>query len=244
LFKIVSYNVHRCVGTDGRRDPDRVGQVLQELDADLIGLQEVDFNPPGESKLHQLDILADTTGMTAIAGLTIRRAGAEYGNAILTRGTVLSVQLHDLSVSRREPRGLIDARIVCSHRSIRVMVTHLGLGINERRRQTQALLDVLHDGREPCDLTLVLGDINEWRPRGFAPYVLDKLLGRSPAPRTFPSIFPVFSLDRIWVAPLAALVHLETPSCLAAQIASDHRPLLATVDLAHSALENGRRGEF
>jgi endonuclease/exonuclease/phosphatase family metal-dependent hydrolase len=214
--------------------------LLQDLNADLIGLQEVDFNTPGESKLHQLDVLAETTGMTAVAGLTIRRAGAEYGNALLTRGTVLRVDLHDLSVSRREPRGLIDARIVCNRRAIRVVVTHLGLGINERRRQTQVLLEVLQDGHQQCDLTLVLGDINEWRPRGFAPYVLDKLLGRSPSPRTFPSVFPVFSLDRIWVAPRAALVNLETPNQGPAQIASDHRPLLATVDLAHPALDNGR----
>jgi endonuclease/exonuclease/phosphatase family metal-dependent hydrolase len=217
-----------------------VAQLLQELSADVVGLQEVDFNPPGESKLHQLDVLAETTGMTAIAGLTIRRSGAEYGNALLTRGTVLGVDLHDLSISRREPRGLIDARIMCGNRSIRVLVTHLGLGINERRRQTQVLLKVLRDGAERCDVTLVLGDINEWRPRGFAPYVLDTLLGRCPSPRTFPSAFPVFSLDRIWVAPRAVLVHMETPNQGPAQIASDHRPLLATVDLSHPVLDNGR----
>jgi endonuclease/exonuclease/phosphatase family metal-dependent hydrolase len=240
LFKIVSYNVHRCVGTDARRDPERVADLLQQLNADVIGLQEVDFNPPGESKLHQLDVLAETTGMTAVAGLTIRRTGAEYGNALLTRGTVLAVELHDLSISRREPRGVIDARIMCGDRSIRVLVTHLGLGINERRRQTQVLLKILQDGTKQCDVTLVLGDINEWRPRGFAPYVLDKLLGRCPSPRTFPSVFPVFSLDRIWVAPRAVLVHLETANHGPAQIASDHRPLVATLDLSHPELNNGR----
>jgi endonuclease/exonuclease/phosphatase family metal-dependent hydrolase len=240
LFTVVSYNVHRCVGTDGRRDPERVAQLLRDLNADVIGLQEVDFNPPGESKLHQLDVLAETTGMTAVAGLTIRRAGAEYGNALLTRGTVASVDLHDLTVSRREPRGLIDACIVSAGRSIRVLVTHLGLRMNERRRQTQVLLKVLEDRAEQSDITMVLGDINEWRPRGFAPYVLDQLLGRSPSPRTFPSVFPVFSLDRIWVAPRAALVNMETPSRSPAQIASDHRPLVATLDLSHPELNNGR----
>jgi endonuclease/exonuclease/phosphatase family metal-dependent hydrolase len=240
LFKIVSYNVHRCVGTDRRRDPQRVAQLLQDLNADVIGLQEVDFNPPGESKLHQLDVLAATTGMTAVAGLTIRRAGAEYGNALLTRGTVVSVDLHDLSVSRREPRGLIDACIQSEGRKIRVLVTHLGLRINERRRQTQVLLKVLENGSEPNDVTVVLGDINEWRPRGFAPYVLDKLLGRSPSPRTFPSALPVFSLDRIWVAPREALVNMETPNRSPAQVASDHRPVIATLDLSHPAVNNGR----
>jgi endonuclease/exonuclease/phosphatase family metal-dependent hydrolase len=240
LFKIVSYNVHRCVGTDRRRDPERIAQLLQDLNADVIGLQEVDFNPPGESKLHQLDVLAATTGMTAIAGLTIRRAGAEYGNALLTRGTVAGVDLHDLSVSRREPRGLIDARVLCAGRKIRVLVTHLGLRINERRRQTQVLLNILQQESEPSDVTVVLGDINEWRPRGFAPYVLDKMLGRSPSPRTFPSVLPVFSLDRIWVAPRAALLNMETPNRSAAQVASDHRPLIATLDLSHPAVNNGR----
>ena len=63
MLNIVSYNVHECVGTDGRRDPDRIARIIQGLDADIVGLQEVDFSPRGETKSHQLDYLAAVTGL-------------------------------------------------------------------------------------------------------------------------------------------------------------------------------------
>ena len=70
---------------DRRCDPQRVASVIKDIKADIVGLQEVDFNPRGEKRSHQLDYLAETTGMQAIAGPTIRGADAEFGNALLTR---------------------------------------------------------------------------------------------------------------------------------------------------------------
>ncbi len=241
MLTVLSYNIHRCIGIDHACDPQRVARLIVESHADIVGLQEVDFTFKGKRTAHQLDDLAEMTGLSAIAGPTMRRVEGEWGNALLTRGTITKIEFHDLSVSQREPRGLIDAHIVGLGRRIRVLVTHLGLRMNERRRQAQALLEILCDTRSLSDLTLVMGDINEWRPRGFAPYSLDKLLGRTPAPRTFPVTFPLFSLDRIWVAPNAALRQIQIPDCDLAQVASDHRPVLALVDLSHPAV--GQRRE-
>ena len=84
MLTAVSYNIHQCVGTDGKCDPQRVAAVIQDTRADIIGLQEVDFNPLGAKKSHQLDYLAEVTGMKAVAGPTIRRADIEFGNALLT----------------------------------------------------------------------------------------------------------------------------------------------------------------
>jgi endonuclease/exonuclease/phosphatase family metal-dependent hydrolase len=232
LLTAVSYNIHQCVGTDGRRDPERVAAVIREINADIIGLQEIDFNPRGEKKSHQLDFLAEATGMSAIAGQTIRRLEAEFGNALLTRCEVGTVRLHDISVGRRQPRGVIDAEVAFQGRIIRVLVTHLGLAINERRRQAESLLRMLDAHGENYDFTLVIGDINEWRPRGFASHRLDAYFGRLPAPRSFPSFFPVFSLDRIWVTPKAALQEIRTANDGLARVASDHLPVVATVDLS------------
>jgi endonuclease/exonuclease/phosphatase family metal-dependent hydrolase len=230
VLTVLSYNVHRCVGIDRRCDPPRIARLIQQSRADIVGLQEVDLAFRAERRSHQLDDLAEATGLSAIAGPTIGGIEARFGNALLTRGKINRVEFHDLSVLRREPRGLIDANIGVHGTTVRVLVTHLGLRMNERRRQTQSLLKILSDGAGATDLTLLMGDINEWRPRGFAPYSLDKILGKAPAPRTFPAMFPVFSLDRIWVKPVRALKEIKIPDHELAQVSSDHRPVLAIVD--------------
>jgi endonuclease/exonuclease/phosphatase family metal-dependent hydrolase len=230
LLTAVSYNIHQCVGTDGKRDPQRIATVIQDTKADIIGLQEVDFNLFGERKSHQLDYLADTTGMRAVAGPTIRRADIEFGNALLTCLEITSVRFHDLTVVRRQPRGVIDAEILCDGKIVRVLVTHFGLALNERRRQAQSLIRILRQHRDDYALTLVIGDINEWRPRGFALYSLNSHLGKAPSRRTFPSFFPVFALDRIWVKPRAALLQIKIANNGAARTASDHLPVLAIVN--------------
>jgi endonuclease/exonuclease/phosphatase family metal-dependent hydrolase len=230
LLTAVSYNIHQCVGTDGKRDPQRIATVIQDTKADIIGLQEVDFNPFGERKSHQLDYLAEATGMRAVAGPTIRRTDIEFGNALLTCREIINVRFHDLTVVRRQPRGVIDAEILCDGKIVRVLVTHFGLALNERRRQAQSLIRILRQHRDDYALTLVIGDINEWRPRGFALYSLNSHLGKAPSRRTFPSFFPVFALDRIWVKPRAALLQIKIANNGAARTASDHLPVLAIVN--------------
>jgi len=229
VLTAVSYNIHQCVGTDGKCDPQRIAAVIQDTKADIIGLQEVDFSPLGARKSHQLDYLAEATRMRAVAGPTIRRADIEFGNALLTCLEIIAVRFHDLTVVRRQPRGVIDAEIVYDDRIIRVLVTHFGLALNERRRQAQALLKILRQQKANYALTLVIGDINEWRPRGFALYSLNHHLGKAPSLRTFPSFFPVFALDRIWVNPRAALMHIKIANNGLVRTASDHLPILATV---------------
>jgi endonuclease/exonuclease/phosphatase family metal-dependent hydrolase len=230
LLTAVSYNIHQCVGTDGKRDPQRIAAVIHDTKADIIGLQEVDLNP-GVKKSHQLDYLAEATGMRAVAGPTIRRADIVFGNALLTCREIIHVRFHDLTVVRRQPRGVIDAEIVCEGKIIRVLVTHFGLALNERRRQAQSLIKILRQQKASYTLTLVIGDINEWRPRGFALYSLDGHMGKAPSRRSFPSFFPVFALDRIWVKPRTALLHVKITNNGLARTASDHLPVLATFNV-------------
>jgi endonuclease/exonuclease/phosphatase family metal-dependent hydrolase len=227
--------LHQCIGTDKKCDPQRVAEVIRETRADVVGLQEVDFNPWGEKQSHQLDYLAEITGMQAIAGPTIWRTEAEFGNGLLTRRQIEKVRLHDVSVSQRQPRGVIDAAVLCEGKRIRVLVTHLGLALNERRRQAQSLLRILREDDGTHDFTVVLGDINEWRPRGFATYRLDTYLGKAPSPRTFPSYFPVFALDRIWMTPKPSFLQIRAVNHDLARVASDHLPVMATADLGASA---------
>jgi endonuclease/exonuclease/phosphatase family metal-dependent hydrolase len=93
------------------------------------------------------------------------------------------------------------------------------------------LIRILRHQKSDHHLTLVIGDINEWRPRGFALYSLNSQLGKAPSPRSFPSFFPVFALDRIWVKPRAALLHVKIANNRLARTASDHLPVLATFNV-------------
>jgi len=211
--------------------------VIQELNPQLVGLQEVDSFDSGGS---QTDYLAQTTGLTPIAGPTIRRGTGYYGNILLTAYPILEDRCHDISVKGWEPRSIIDATLNVHGFPVRVIVTHLGLITLERRRQVKHLIQILEQSKDR--LILVLGDINEWVP--FSPRLrsLHKQMGRAPAPRTFPSLLPLVSLDRIWVRPSSALQSVRVHRSRLARMASDHLPVVA--DIAFSlALGDAKTAE-
>lgn len=227
-LRIASYNIHRCVGRDGRADPGRVAQVILELGCDAVGLQEVDNLADGHHESMQLDYLARATGMAAQAGHTIVRHEGSFGNALLTRRPVLAVQRYDLSYGRREARGALAVDLQVEDECVRVIVTHLGLRPAERRYQVRRMLQLLHD--LPADRkVIVLGDINEWLPLGRPLRWLHGMLGHSPAERSFPSGLPVFALDRVWVRPRHTLLAFQTHRSPLARVASDHLPVKAIV---------------
>src|SRR5919109_1639159 len=85
VFSVASYNVHRCVGIDWRRNLARTAQVIRQLDTGIVGLQEVDSGLPGGETLCQLKYLSDATGLHAIPGPTVLRHDGNYGNVLLTR---------------------------------------------------------------------------------------------------------------------------------------------------------------
>jgi endonuclease/exonuclease/phosphatase family metal-dependent hydrolase len=226
-MRVASYNIHRCVGLDGRRDPARVAGVLRELGADVIGLQEVDSSPGPASDSLQMDYLARALALHAIAGPTIMRHDLHYGNALLTRRPVLDVRHLDLTVYRREPRAALDVDIDVDGNVVRMVVTHLGLLPGERRTQVRRLIDAL--GEVESRVVILCGDINEWFSIGRPLRWLHGRLGRSQALPTFPSGFPIFALDRIWVSPRRAIARVGVHDSAAARVASDHLPLIADI---------------
>lgn len=232
VLRIGSYNIHRCIGGDGRCAPERVAQVIRELDCDTIGLQEVDNNAGPLPTSMQLDYLARSTHMAPVAGMRLIRRRGHYGNALLTRRRVLEVRRHDLSFSWREPRGALDVDLDVAGAPTRVIVTHLGLTPGERRHQMRRILAIVADGRDSQPVIL-LGDINEWLPLGRPLRWLHALFGRPPAIRSFPASLPLLALDRIWVRPRAALLSLDVHRSPAARLASDHLPVTAAMTFSH-----------
>jgi endonuclease/exonuclease/phosphatase family metal-dependent hydrolase len=229
LLSVVSYNIHQCVGSDRRRDPTRIATVLKELDADIIGLQEVHSAHDGTFEAYQMRYLAETTGYHVVSGPNVTKSNSEYGNVLLTRHSVARVRRLDLSVPGREARGAIDADISVGDCAVRVIVSHLGLGVRERRYQTKRLLELLVQER-PCP-TIALLDMNEWFPFGAPILRFNREFGKAPCFRSFPSFFPLFSLDRVWVRPCAALIKVQPHITPITRVASDHLPLVATVDI-------------
>lgn len=228
---VATYNIHRAVGRDGLFDPERVADVLAEIGADVIALQEVQTGRTGRSLLQ---ILRERLGAEAVHGVTMLRRDAEFGNVILSRHRIAAVSRLDLSVPPYEPRGALDVRLDYRGRALRVVATHLGLRPYERREQVKRLLAALGD---ETDLTTVLlGDVNEWFLWGRPLRWLHVQFGRTRALPTFPARCPVFALDRLWVRPRGLLQQLSVHASPLARAASDHLPLVATVALAASTM--------
>jgi len=222
----VSYNVHGGVGCDGRFVPNRIVDVLRELDADVIGLQEVESRATG---FDMLDFLARETGLTGIAGPTLAGPGGDYGNGLLTRHPVLRERRIDISYPGREPRGAIDAELDIDGVPVRVINTHLGLHPAERRFQVQLLLDMFEHERELP--TIFMGDLNEWFLYGRPLRWLQRHFQSTPALASFPSRLPLLALDRIWMKPRALLRKMRVHRSRRARLASDHLPLVADMAL-------------
>ena len=225
-MRIASYNVHRAIGADRRTDPDRILGVLREIDADVFALQEVEAHDQGKD---MLEWLGKKTGFHAIAGTTLLRHDGHYGNGLLTRCPVKMKRLCDLSWRGREPRGAIAADLDCGGRDLRVVATHLGLRPAERRDQVQQLLHLFRE--RPHDRSVLLGDLNEWFLWGRPLRRLHRHFKHTPAVATFPARLPVLALDRIWAHPRSMLQRLEVHKSALARRASDHLPLVATLEM-------------
>ncbi len=140
---IASYNIHRGVGLDRRRDLDRIGIVIAEMNPDVVGLQEV-IREDGNvmSTADQAAYLASKLGMELVMGETRPHGAGIYGNAVLTRLPVVGSVRHDLSHGLREPRGCLRVDVAVNDVVLHVFNCHFGLAFRERRAQLELLAAV------------------------------------------------------------------------------------------------------
>jgi endonuclease/exonuclease/phosphatase family metal-dependent hydrolase len=235
-LRIATYNVHACVGRDGRHDLDRVTTVIGELKADIVALQELTYPATVALETRTPFFLTTLDRYECALGPTrnrVRQTVTEcFGNALLTRHPIVEVHRIDLSMEHREARGALAATIDVGGTVLHVLSTHLGLRVHERRFQVQQLLSYLDSVRDA--FVVVLGDFNDWLPGRSAAHVLDRRLGRPPRPATFPVAWPLVALDRIWVHPRHALRRIFVHASPTARLASDHLPVVAEIDASYT----------
>jgi endonuclease/exonuclease/phosphatase family metal-dependent hydrolase len=222
-IRVLTWNVHSCIGTDRRFDPERVQAILRTLDPDIAALQEVDSR---RDLRDGFDLLGNTLSGHSAEVRTVRTADRDYGHMLLSRWTIGSWAHHDISFRRREPRSLIEARIDTDAGPVSVLAAHLGLNHGERREQVQSIAALADADRLP---TVILGDFNEPTGNGAAGRTLDRLFRSVGRQATFPSYWPLLPLDRIWFE--AGLDLLDAGVHRDARGASDHLPLWADLAL-------------
>lgn len=219
FIRVLTWNVHSCIGGDGRLDPQRVRDCIAAIDPDIAALQEVDSR---RDRRDGFDLLGDCLGAHRAAVRTLRTPDGDYGHMLLSRHEMTAWVHHDMSFRKREPRSLIEARVELESGSISVLATHLGLSRRERRFQAGLLAGLAAADNLP---TVIVGDFNE--PSGFGAATRRLRADFESAGRraTFPARWPLFPLDRIWFEPSLELV--RSGVWPAARNASDHLPLYA-----------------
>lgn len=230
-LRIASWNLHKCVGTDGRFDPHRSVAVIAELGADLVAVQEADRRFGRRVGLLDPRQLEAEAGLVPLPISDVTGGLGWHGNAILVRpGT--RARLRRLALPGAEPRGAVIADLDLPHGPLRLVAAHFGLLPRCRKRQSAAILAAL-EAAEPMP-TVLCGDLNEWNPGERSSLrALEPLFGPvNGGPASFPARLPVLPLDRILSWPRSLVTDVEVHDSPRARIASDHLPLTARLHLA------------
>ncbi|HLH18505.1 MAG TPA: endonuclease/exonuclease/phosphatase family protein [Bryobacteraceae bacterium] len=223
-MRVVTYNTHKCRGLDGRTSATRIAEVLLEIEADVIALQEV--------LEHQAETIARELRMNYVLGETRKRRGYAYGNVVLSRFPIRDARNYDLSVRGREERGCLRADLQVNGSVLHVFNVHLGTALLERRVQGRRLVaPELLNAAEIESPRIVLGDFNEWT-QGLATRLLRQHLESADLRvhlqrrKTYPGVLPILHLDHIYYDPVLRLERLMLWRTKKALVASDHLPLV------------------
>lgn len=225
-MRIASYNIRKSVGLDWRRDPGRIADVLAEIDADVVVLQEADKRTGQREGTLEIDRLLQDLGYR-IADVSVRPLShGWHGNAILYRETMPFSACERIELPAVEPRGAVS--VTFSEPKFRVIGTHLALTPGMRTRQIEALKSWVSNSDLP---TVIAGDFNEWRKtgnvaKGFGPEFETIIPGNS-----FHSSRPVASLDRFILRGAVTYLGSHVHKSSLAVRASDHLPVVAEFEL-------------
>lgn len=226
MYRIISYNIHSGFGRDKRQDYQRIGQFLAASGADIVMLQEMDTRPSDRTIEQDIKDICANNVFTLLSSPALYEPNGWYGNAVLTRFKVLESETFDVSQQGRQPRNVQVVTLQTEHGPLTVVNTHKGLKRLERRAQFALLHDYLAQRLKDKPTPLVLaGDFNEWQFFTRAFTSLNNLLNQQSVGATFPSQFPLFSLDRVWVSSDLIVSQCQKLISQEAKLYSDHLPV-------------------
>lgn len=231
MIRVASYNMRKAIGTDRRRRPERTLEVLNELDADVIALQEADRRFGSRASAVPLALIEQRSPYKPVPLDTREGSIGWHGNALLVRKEIEILERHLFHLPSLEPRGAVLAEISVERTLLRIVGMHLDLSGLWRRQQASAILDHLAE-REGAPPTVLMGDLNEWSTRGGC--LRDFAAGHlfAPCGLSFHARRPIAQLDRIMVTPDLEIVASGAHASAAARRASDHLPVWAELRLA------------
>lgn len=228
---IATWNIHKGIGTDRRRDLMRTASVIAEIAPDIMALQEADRRFGSRAGLFDLDHLHAATGLRPVHTGTPGPSHGWHGNLILTRNSQVT-RTETITLPGLEPRGALLTELEVAGRPLRIIAAHFGLLRRSRQAQARHLLDHLAD-RDPWP-TLLMGDLNEWRSGPGSPIdILARHFSPAPGIRSFPARYPLLPLDRMMIGPTGRIADLAAHDTPLARKASDHLPLKARLILDH-----------
>jgi endonuclease/exonuclease/phosphatase family metal-dependent hydrolase len=225
-FRVATYNVHKCKGVDWRVSPQRIADVMCEVKADIIAVQEIVYG--------QAEAISTRLELPFTFGVARHHQREPYGNAVFTHLPVSSSQSYDLTVRVREPRQCMRVSVALTNaRPLHFFAVHLGTSYLERRAQARRFLseDILEHS-EVKGARVVAGDFNEWT-RGLATRLLSRHLQSADIMMhlkrrtTYPGVLPFMHLDHIYYDHGFYLREMHLHRTRLALLASDHLPLIA-----------------
>ncbi len=240
-MRILTFNVHGCVGLDFHRSEERIARRIAELAPDLAALQELDVGRARSGHRHQANLIARHLRFQSHFHPAMRWDDEHYGNALLSRWPLKLRHAAELPSAHafpfRETRAASWLEIATPSGPLHVINTHLGVGPRERREQAEALLGRDWLGAIPLDEpTLLVGDLNSG-PRS-APYArlassLEDLVKKAGGghPRTFPSFCPALTLDHIFGNARIQVTRVHVPRDWDKVVVSDHLPIVMDFEI-------------
>ena len=241
-LRIMTYNVHSCIGMDGKLSPERIARVIAQYSPDVVALQELDLGRERTQSIDQAKVIADQLEMLYHFHPSIQVEEEKYGDAMLSRypmKLIRSEQLAQIAMKPQpEPRGAICVEIEVGGQRFHIVNTHLSLVGRERRMQIEELTGPEWLGRPPNGVHRILcGDFNA-TPRSpvcrrAAVLLRDCQDGhRDHRPLgTWFSRNPLTRIDHIFVEPELRVLRTEVPRTHLTRIASDHLPLIAEMSV-------------
>ncbi|MEX2617269.1 MAG: endonuclease/exonuclease/phosphatase family protein [Alphaproteobacteria bacterium] len=225
-LRLVTWNIHGGIGTDGRFDLKRIGGIIRALAPEIAAFQEVDMRTKRDAQTDIYAYLRSQVGDHGHQAWALSGADGQYGQMLASRFPLEDRHIHDISLPGREPRKVMEARARSPFGPLRVISTHLGWRTAERMRQVKWLREIImEDHTAPL---LLFGDLNEWHERRLR-RLLSDLFEIRRGNKSFPSRLPLFALDRIICR--AGPMVLESRAVKEAEKASDHLPVFARIAL-------------